>query len=86
MSRLTYCGICRLHFGGTGMLQVKMDLVSRLYDNETVICDHCGERCIEQNTVSDENTISVQIVMIIVPPLFKLRNSRAFRRYLLARR
>ncbi|MBS4926495.1 MAG: hypothetical protein KHZ92_11200 [Ruminococcus bicirculans] len=59
MSELTHCSICGCALEDEAeCYEVENEILCQdCYDNETVVCDHCGERCIEQNTVSDENTI-----------------------------
>lgn len=59
MSELTHCSICGCTLEDEAeCYEVENEILCQeCYDNETVICDHCGDRCIEQNTVSDENTI-----------------------------
>ena len=59
MSELTYCSICGCTLEDEAeCYEVENEILCQdCHDNETVVCDHCGGRCIEQNTVSDENTI-----------------------------
>ena len=59
MSELTHCSICGCALEDEAeCYEVENEILCQdCYDNETVVCDHCGERCLEQNTVSDENTI-----------------------------
>ena len=59
MSELTHCSICGCALEDEAeCYEVENEILCQeCYDNETVVCDHCGERCIERNTVSDENTI-----------------------------
>lgn len=59
MSELTHCCICGCALEDEAeCYEVENEILCQdCYDNETVVCDHCGERCIEQNTVSDRNTI-----------------------------
>lgn len=59
MSELTHCSICGCALEDDAeCYEVENEILCQeCYDNETVICDHCGDRCIERNTVSDDSTI-----------------------------
>ena len=68
MSELTHCSICGCALEDEAeCYEVENEILCQeCYDNETVVCDHCSERCIERNTVSDEILSSVQIATIII--------------------